>query len=273
MMRFQLSKLWSDRPPRALFIVISIVATAAYWIWWRPRSESTHSHPPGEHGGIIVAVGPNHYHTEALFTNEGLFKLFTFDHDQTRVMTVPTQKITAYFRTAENTAAVPVALSPTPQQGDPPGQTSSFEGQMPLELLGSPLMVVIPSIQFGNDRYRLTFLTHDEHDAGMPRKVTDDAERQLYLTAGGKYTTADIKANGSITASQKYRGFISTHDLHPKAGERICPITSTKANPKCTWTVGGKQYWFCCPPCIDEFVKLAKEQPDQIKDPLAYVQK
>jgi hypothetical protein len=123
MTQVKLSKLWSERPPRIFFVLASILATAAYWIWWRPRSESTHSHPPGEHGGIIVAVGPNHYHAEALFTNDGLFKLFTLDHDQTRVMTVPTQKITAYFRTAESTAAVPVQLSPMPQQGDPPGQT------------------------------------------------------------------------------------------------------------------------------------------------------
>jgi YHS domain-containing protein len=107
----------------------------------------------------------------------------------------------------------------------------------------------------------------------MPRKVTDDAERQLYLTAGGKLTEADIKANGSQTASQKYRGFHSVHDMHPQSGELICPVTQTKANPKCTWIVGGKQYQFCCPPCIDEFVKLAKEHPEQIREPQDYVQK
>jgi hypothetical protein len=36
--------------------------------------------------------------------------------------------------------------------------------------------------------------------------------------------------------------------------------------------VGGKQYMFCCPPCIDEFVKLAKEHPEQVRDPAGYVQ-
>ena len=107
----------------------------------------------------------------------------------------------------------------------------------------------------------------------MPRKVTNEAERQLYLTAGGKYTDADIRANGSLTASQKYRGFRSSHDMHPAAGDAICPITETKANAKCTWIVGGKSYAFCCPPCIDEFVKLAKEHPEEIHDPRDYAQK
>ncbi len=116
-------------------------------------------------------------------------------------------------------------------------------------------------------------MTQDEHEAEMPRKITDAAERELYLTPGGKFTAADILANGSMTASQKYRAFHSMHDMNPAAGDTICPITHTKANPKCTWVVGGKHYMFCCPPCIDEFVKLAKEHPEQIQDPTDYAQK
>jgi YHS domain-containing protein len=50
-------------------------------------------------------------------------------------------------------------------------------------------------------------------------------------------------------------------------------VTLTKANPKCAWIVGGKTYEFCCPPCVDEFVKTAKEQPAEIKEPEDYVKK
>jgi YHS domain-containing protein len=107
----------------------------------------------------------------------------------------------------------------------------------------------------------------------MPTKVVDEAERQLYLTPGGKYSAEDIKANGNLTAGQKYAGFKAKHDRDPKPGDRICPITDTKANPKCTWVIGGKTYSFCCPPCIDEFVRLAKENPDKVKNPDEYVQK
>jgi hypothetical protein len=106
----------------------------------------------------------------------------------------------------------------------------------------------------------------------MPVKIIDEAERQLYLVPGGKYTAEDITANGNLIASQKYAGFKAKHDRDPKPGDKICPITDTKANPSCTWVIGGKTYQFCCPPCIDEFVRLAKENPDKVKDPEEYVQ-
>jgi YHS domain-containing protein len=63
---------------------------------------------------------------------------------------------------------------------------------------------------------------------------------------------------------------MSMHNAHPKPGDRICPITDTVANPKFSWVVSGKKYLFCCPPCIEEFVKQAKEKPDSIKEPMAY---
>lgn len=37
--------------------------------------------------------------------------------------------------------------------------------------------------------------------------------------------------------------------------------------------IGGRSYTFCCPPCVDEFVKQAKEKPGTIKPPDGYVQK
>ena len=39
------------------------------------------------------------------------------------------------------------------------------------------------------------------------------------------------------------------------------------------WIVGGKPYEFCCPPCVDEFVKMAKETPGDIKEPETYKKK
>ncbi|NDG64303.1 MAG: YHS domain-containing protein [Planctomycetes bacterium] len=56
----------------------------------------------------------------------------------------------------------------------------------------------------------------------------------------------------------------------PKNGDLTCPITMTKANPNFTWIVAGKTYAFCCPPCIDEFVLMAKTNPSAIKDPEEY---
>ena len=106
--------------------------------------------------------------------------------------------------------------------------------------------------------------------AAMP-VAGSSKERELYLTPGGAYTAADIKANGNQLPAQKFRGVKVSHDLKPNAGERICPITLTKANPGFAWIIGGKEYQFCCPPCVEEFVALAKKDPAAIKAPEAYV--
>ncbi|MBW3599219.1 MAG: hypothetical protein KY475_18355 [Planctomycetes bacterium] len=106
----------------------------------------------------------------------------------------------------------------------------------------------------------------------MPQHAfTDDEERALYFTPAGAYTEADIAANGDATPSARYRGFRARHDFNPQPGDPLCPITRTKANPQCTWIIGGREYEFCCPPCIDEFVRLAKEQPDAIAPPEEYL--
>ena len=69
-------------------------------------------------------------------------------------------------------------------------------------------------------------------ETAMPDKVTDSAEQELYLTPGGIYSEADIEANGRQTASQRFVGFVSAHDMNPAVGALICPITETKANPE-----------------------------------------
>jgi YHS domain-containing protein len=114
------------------------------------------------------------------------------------------------------------------------------------------------------------FWPDPRHADGMPTQIADAEARELYLTPAGKYTAADIAANGHLTAAQKFRGFRPNHDFDPKPGDRICPVTRTKANPQCAWTVGGKVYLFCCPPCVDEFVRLAKERPEELREPEAY---
>ena len=80
-------------------------------------------------------------------------------------------------------------------------------------------------------------------------------------------------ANGNTVPTVKYKGVRPTHDDNPKTGQKICPISKTLANPKFTWVVGGKTYEFCCIPCIEEFVDKAKEKPDEVLDPSAYIKK
>lgn len=239
-----------------------------------PHQEE-HGHKPSAHGGILVSIGSDSYHAEAVFEKGGVLRLYTLGNDESKVLEVAAQPLTAYIKAEGGMESEPVILAPKPQPGDKDGMTSLFVGHPPKELTGKRVEVTIPSIQIGGERFRISFksVSSNEVSHGMPPKVADEDERKLYLTAGGKYTEADIKANGGVVASQKFRGLKAEHDLKPMPGEKICPVTLTKANPKFSWVIGGKTYEFCCPPCVDEFVALAKEKPEEIKDPEAYRKK
>ncbi|MEK6258257.1 MAG: hypothetical protein AABP62_06515 [Planctomycetota bacterium] len=235
-------------------------------------TEGDHAHKPGSHGGVIVPIGTDSYHAEAVIEKGGTFRLLTLGKDESRIQEVDEQPIKAYVKVVGRPDAVPVELSAVPQDGDAPGKTSQFTGELPEELRGQPLEVTIPNIRINGERFRVGFTTQTAaHEEEMPAGLPVAEEQALYLTPGGKYSEDDIAANGKVTASQKFKGVISSHDMKPKSGDRICPITMTKANPKFTWVIDGKPYQFCCPPCVDEFVKLAKEQPDEVKVPDTYI--
>ena len=115
-----------------------------------------------------------------------------------------------------------------------------------------------------------TRLWQAESGVTMPIKVADEAERELYLTPGGIYTATDIESNGNMTASERFVGFRAEHDFSPRPGDQLCPITRTKANEDCAWVIAGRRYTFCCPPCIDEFLEVAKNRPESVLPPQGY---
>lgn len=94
---------------------------------------------------------------------------------------------------------------------------------------------------------------------------------QLYLTPGGIYTSADIKANGNTTPAEKFKDKTWAHDDDLKPGDKFCPVTKNKADSECAWIVKGQRYEFCCPPCLDKFIGWAHSQPEKIKNPKEYV--
>lgn len=244
-----------------------------------PTAAGEHGHKPGQHGGFVVEIGRDNYHAEAIFEKNGVVRLITLGKDEARIEEVETQTLTAFARLVGSTEeAVEIEFKPNPQAGDAEGKTSRFIGTLPANLRGKAVEITVQNIRIGGNRFRFGFNTapSEVHAAGdMPAKVADEEERKLYLTPGGKYTEADIKANGNMTASQKFKGFKAQHDLKPKPGDKICPVTLTKANPLCTWIVGGKTYEFCCPPCVDEFVSQAKDPQTagELKEPGDYVKK
>ena len=235
-----------------------------------------HGHKPGSHGGLIVSLGRDSYHVEAIVEGKSVL-LYTLGSDESRVMEIEAQTLTGYAKQPGATESVALSFEPRPQPGDSDGRTSLFVAALPENLQSVAIDVTVPNIVIEGERFRLGFTTGQAADHGgtdsMPAKVADDKERELYLTPGGAYTEEDIAANGNITVSQKFKGVMAAHDLNPKAGDMLCPITFTKANSKFTWIVGGKSYQFCCPPCVDEFVATAKREPAAIKDPSDYIKR
>jgi hypothetical protein len=235
-------------------------------------------HLPDHPGGVHVAFAQGRYYAEAILHKGGSIHLFLFGKDLAKVVEAESQVITAYVRAVGDMEFQTFEFKPEPLPGDMQGNTSRFAGSIPAELRGKPLEISIPALKLGKDRYHLAFQTTDRHANGehavtMPAKAEADEEKRLYLTPAGIYTAEDIKANGNLTASVKFKDFKSAHDLRPKPGDKICPVTLTKAHPQCTWVIAGKVYEFCCPPCVDEFVKLAKEEPAAVKPPGEYVKK
>ena len=238
------------------------------------KNGEEHGHKPGAHGGIIFEIGRDSYHGEAIFEKGGVVRLYTLGKDEAKVQDVEAQELTAYAKAGGAAESVTFTLKAQPQPGDASGKTSLFVGDLPKELHGKPVEVTVPSLRINGERFRVGFKSlADSHESGMPAGAEGEEARKLYLVPGGIYTAADIKANGGVTAGQKFAGRMAKHDMKPKAGDKICPVTFTKANPEFTWVVAGKTYEFCCPPCVDEFVGWAKEQPEQIKEPREYVKK
>jgi len=141
------------------------------------------------------------------------------------VQEVERQSLTAYVKPVGGAEMVPLALEADPQDGDAADKTSRFKGTLPESLQGQPVEVTIPNMRINGERFRLGFPSVIPNHVGdaMPASLGDDESRKLFLVSAGKYTAVDIAANGNQTGNQKFRGFVPTHDLKPKTGEKKGP--------------------------------------------------
>lgn len=238
--------------------------------------DASHTHARGIHGGVIATLGREEYHVEAVVERDDTIEIFTSGSDPSRVLEVDAQELTAYVKPddpGDGRQTAVIVLRPEPLAGDAEGKTSHFVGTLPAGSSERLVEISIPNLRISGERFRVQFTWDSASPPDMPVGVADAEADELYRTPGGKYTQADIHANGNTTAARKYRGFLASHDPDPQPGDRICPVTQTKANPACTWIIQGETYQFCCPPCIDEFVALAKNDPAQVAQPEAYIKK
>jgi len=228
-----------------------------------------------QHGGLIVEIGDDVAHAEAVFETDGTVRLYLLGRDAKTVLEIDAKPLEAFATPEGSTSATKITFEPAPQSGDAPGKSSVFVAKLPVAMANQPVVVNLPNVRVGNDRYRVGF-RKTKGDGGhetMPAKRADSEADELFSKPGGLYTEADIKANGTKPPGEKYKGIKSKHDAEAKPGDKICPISETLANPQFTWVIGGKTYEFCCTPCIEEFVALAKEKPQNVKPPEAYRKK
>lgn len=241
-----------------------------------PTPAASHDdHPKASvHGGVLVEIGEDVAHAEAVFEADGNVRLYLLGKDAKSVIEIDAKVVEAFARPDGGASAVKFEFTPAPQSGDSPGKTSLMVGKLPAEAVGKPVGVSIPNLRVGADRFRVGF--HSPEAAGhdvMPAKKTDAAAQKVFGTPGGLYTEADIKANGPKLPEEKYKGIKAKHDTEPKPGDKLCPISDTLANPQFTWVIGGKTYEFCCVPCVEEFVSAAKEKPATVRPPEEYRKK
>ena len=87
-----------------------------------------HGHKSGEHGGIMVSLGRDSYHIEAVFEADGAVRLYTLGNDESRVIDVESQTLKGFFKIEGDTKANSIVFEASPQEGDAPNRTSLFIG-------------------------------------------------------------------------------------------------------------------------------------------------
>lgn len=234
-----------------------------------------HEHAPGARGGLIIEIGQDNYHAEVTVEGKGLLALYTLGKDETKIQEVEPQKITFQVQAGKDAEPVAVVLEPAPQDNDTKGKTSRFAGPLPEALWGKDLTLTSPGgITIAGERFRInSFKLAGMKTLPKGPAAGTEKEQALFLKPGGIYTEDDIRRNGNVVPSVKFKDMEWPHDDKLKVGDRLCPITNNKADARCAWVVGGNEYQFCCPPCLTRFVGFAKTDPTKIKAPEEYVKK
>ncbi len=237
---------------------------------------AAHDHgPEGPHKGALAEWGDHNYHAE--FTVDHAAReatVYILDGDAKNAKPITAKQITVAL--AEQ-PVVTFTLVPKALDGEPAGTASRFVGTHEFLATKKALAGTI-SAQVDGKPYSGAFKegAHDGHGGARPAPAgaqPSQKEREVFLTPGGIYTRADIEKNGNTVPSVKYRGVSFDHADDLKPGDKVCPVTANKADEKCKWWVNGKAYQFCCAPCLEKFVKQAKETPEKIKEPSEYVKK
>ena len=250
--------------------VAVFVALLGYLFVPAPPADS-HGHPPSAHSGQVVMfkAGATHYHVEFVVEPTGRVRVYPLDEAAAGPLPVEAQTLVVSVE-GPTGAPTPVMLRPV-AEGEPAGTTTQFVGRLPARAIGGRLTVRFTELKVNGERYRFEFAWDPPLGEEAFRAAYRGEQRRIFLSPGGRYLDSDIRQNGGLSADADFATLAPAHDHAPKPGDRVCPISGFKAETAFTWVVGGERYVFCCQPCIDEFVLLAKERPDVIRPAGLYV--
>lgn len=269
-------------PSRDAIVYILLVLVCVGVYLWQTRSadhtlkphEQTEHHHQSLNKGMIANIGD--YHIELVLETDGKIRAYILGKNEWETMPIEALELRGEVIFESETEAKTLIFKPDPQSKDARG-ASEFVSKLPSSDQMEVALIVI-NVPIGARLYRARFTPQplvnvQVHQQAMPEGVAkgSDDEKRLYLTPGGKYTLKDIELNGSTIPSIKFKGIRAEHDMNPRKGDTICPITFTKSNPKFYWWINGQKYLFCCPPCIDEFVSKAKKDPKFLKHPSEFI--
>ena len=119
--------------------------------------DESHGHKAGSHGGIIVSLGRDSYHVEAIVTQAGELRLYTLGNDESRVVDIELQQLIAYMKAEGSSDSRELELKPQPQPGDAEGRASLFVAKLPDDLIGQSIDVTVPNITIRGERFLLGF--------------------------------------------------------------------------------------------------------------------
>ena len=242
------------------------------------KKTEAHAHGIGPNGGLVFELGK--YHAEFLVDHERkecTVHLLSSDETNPKPVKVDARDLmltTKEIKTPDGKIIPRIILKLQPRldksdvtiftgkdQGF--GNNVNFAGMVVGEIDGKPSMGEFKAEAEGHGHPGSVA----QAGAGKP----NPKEVALFLTPGGIYSAADINQNGNIVPSVKFEGMSWLHDDDLKKGDKLCPVTDNKADAQCVWVVNGKKYEFCCTPCLEKFVNWAKNQPDKVKPPEAYI--
>lgn len=227
---------------------------------------TTHEHKIGPNGGLVAGVGlDDKLHVELVMNTQNLI-FYILGEDEKTPVEIPAVLMTAMSRNTDDFEQTPV-IPATIAFNDPnkPFVSSktdiAFVGNLPKF---NPTNVSL-KLNVGQQRYTVQWDL-------MPTAKPTGEEADICLKPGGIYTLEDIKANGNIVPSSKYKGFIANH-IHPSKGEWICPITGSRGDERCWWIINNEKYYFCCPPCCVNAIQMAKNNTGQLKPAKEYIKR